>query len=293
MKAYEINRSYRILLFILFLLILVVANSLFVRSQPMAADSKPSKYIYPKIMIIPYNPANYKSDMDMSGVIFEDDSPFGEYYSANRLIRYNIERTLSEDLLLYFDIRRVLFYDKLSSMQKDLDYIYRSVNYDVQTQRLNAYYRNFPEFSIMQILGSEEKRWGVNCVDQTSQKPILKNPRITYFDVTVKDTHMFPYLTERYHCDYYLFINGFELKTRFKICMDLMKNVKQKDIILHFTLFDSKGNREVGGLVGITYEPHESDIFEIAENNLGILSSLVTDVIKNQLGLTMRYDVEE
>jgi hypothetical protein len=145
----------------------------------------------------------------------------------------------------------------------------------------------------MQILGSEEKRWGVNCVDQTSNKPILKNPRITYFDVSIADTSLLPYLTEKYKCDYYLFINGFELKTRFKICMDLMKNVKQKDIILHFTLFDNKGHKKVGGLVGITYEPTYSDIYDIAENNLGILSSLVTDVIKNQLGLTMRYDVEE
>jgi hypothetical protein len=292
MKAYEIHRSYRILLFILFLLILLVVNNIFVRAQPLKPITTKT-HPYPKIMIIPYNPSNYKSDMDMSGVVFKDDSPFGEYYSANRLIRYNLEKTLSEDLLLYFDISRVLFYDKLASMQKDLDLIYNSIHYEMKSQRLSAYYQNFPEFSIIQILGSEEKRWGVNCVDQTSQKPILKNPRITYFDVSVTDTSLLPYLTRKYKCDYYLFINGFELKTRFKICMDLMKNVKQKDIILHFTLFDNKGQRKVGGLVGITYEPTFGDIYDIAENNLGILSGLVTDVIKDQLGLTMRYDVDE
>jgi hypothetical protein len=289
MKAYEIQRSYRILLFILFLLILLVVNNLFVRAQPLKTPANP----YPKIMIIPYYPANYKSDVDMSGIIYKDDAPFGEYYNANRLIRYNLEKSLSEDLLLYFDIRRVLFYDKLTSMQKDLDYIYKSVRYDTKSQRLKAYYRNFPEFSVMQILGDREKRWGVNCVEEQNEIPILKNTRITYFDVSIRDTNLIPYLDKKYKCDYYLFINGFELKTRFKICMDLMKNVKQKDIVLHFTLFDNKGHRKVGGLVGITYEPNNSDIFDIAENNLGILSSLVTDVIKNQLGLTMRYDVEE
>jgi hypothetical protein len=290
MKAYEINRSYRILLFILFLLVLLIVNSLMVKAQPF----KPKKsHPYPKIMIIPYNPANYKSDVDMSGVVYKDDSPFGEYVSANRLIRYNLEKSLSDDLLLYFDIKKVLFYDKMTSMQKDLDFIYKSVRYDMKSQRLRAYYRNFPEFTVMQILGGEDKRWGVSCVDPQSAKPILKNPRLTYFDVTIMDTALMPFLTQKYKCDYYLFINGFELKTRFKICMDLMRNVKQKDIILHFTLFDNKGRRKVGGLVGITYEPTYSDIFDIAENNLGILSSLVTDVIKNQLGLTMRYDIEE
>ena len=292
MRAYEIQKSYRILLFIIFLLLLLIVNSVFVRAQAIQT-TQPSSPVYPKIMIIPYNPANYKSDVDMSGAVFKDDSPFGEYYSANKLIRYNLEKSLSEDLLIYFDIRKVLFYDKLASMQKDLEYIYKSVGYQMTTQRLEAHYRNFPEFTIMQILGSEEKRWGISCVDPQGVKPILKNPKITYFDVDIKDTNLLPYLTEKYKCDYYLFINGFELKTRFKICMDLMKNVKQKDIVLHFTLFDNRGHRKVGGLVGITYEPTYNDILDIAENNLGILSGLVTDIIKNQLGLTMRYDAEK
>jgi hypothetical protein len=273
---------------------LIILTGLFSFNNKILAQEKPPLIKpYPSIMIIPYNPANYRSDIDMSGIIYKDGSPLGEYYSANRLIRYNLEKSLFENLLMYFDIKRVLFYDNLPIIQKDLDYIYKSINYQAHYSRLKLYYRNFPEFTIMQILSTSKNRWGVSCVGNGDDLPIFKNPRLQYYDALIKDSSLVPYLNKNYKCQYYLFINGFELKTRFKICMDLMRNVYQKDIILHFTLFNDKGERVVGGLIGITYEPKENDIFDIAEHNLGILSGLLTDVLKQELRLTMRYDIPE
>jgi hypothetical protein len=115
---------------------------------------------------------------------------------------------------------------------------------------------------------------------------------MVYFnDLVIKDPVIFPYLNKKYHCDYYLFINAIELKTRFKVCMDLLHNVQQKDLILHFSLVDLDGVKVTGGLVGITYEPKGyNDIYEIIENNIGILTGLVADLIRDELKLSLRYD---
>jgi hypothetical protein len=241
---------------------------------------------YPKLMIIPYPQSGFQSDYD---IYFNFDGMSGKN-QANSLIRGSVDRALFDNLLLYFDISRIHFY-KTPQTAKDLDYIYYSIAYVPKKQRLRAIYRNFPNFTVFQILTSGKNRWGVNCMNEGDVIPVVKNPKIYYNDLLINNKDLIPYLNESYKCDYYLFINGVEIKTRFKVCMNLMQNVYQKDLLLHFTLVNHKGEKVTGGIVGITYEPSKhNDVYELVEKNVGILAGMVEMVIKDELKLGLRYD---
>ena len=246
---------------------------------------------FPKLMIIPYPQSAFISDFDI--YLNLDNQPYGgpgKNY-ASSLIRGSIDHALFDNLLLYFDINRISFY-KTQQAKRDLEYIYLSIAYVPVKQRLRAIYRNFPEFTIFQVLSSGKNRWGVNCMSQDDVIPVVKNPVIYYNDLVINNNELIPYLNKRYKCDYYLFINGVEIKTRFKVCMNLMQNVYQKDLLLHFTLVDYKGKKVTGGIVGTTYEPSKhNDIMELVEKNVGVLAGLVELVIKDDMKLGLRYDV--
>jgi hypothetical protein len=272
------------LIFIVFLLGLVKISA--VNGQ----DSNYTQSAYPKIMIIPFHPGSFQNDVPF--VDLED--PYSQfqksYLNASGLFRQNIDHALFQKLLIYFDITRLLFYEN-EQAKKDLELIYSSVKTEVRQERLKAIYKNFPNFTIFQILSADDKKYGVNCIDKESIKPVIKNPKLYYSDVYIINDELIPYLNSRYHCDYYLFINQFELKSRFTVCNNIEYNIQQRDLVLHFSLLDNYGKKVTGGLVGITYEPYTvNDIYELIEENIGIMSEMVVNIISQELGLTLRID---
>lgn len=245
---------------------------------------------YPKLMIIPFHPGNFENDVPF----IDFDDPYAQYkktyISAGGLFRNNIDHALFQKLLIYFDITRLLFYEN-EQAKKDLELIYNSVKTVTREERLIAIYKNFPGFTVFQILSSDEKKYGVNCINKSNTKPVFKNPKLYYSDVHIINDELIPYLNKRYHCDYYLFINGLELKSRFKVCNNIEYNIHQRDLVLHFSLLDQQGIKVIGGLVGITYEPYTiNDVYELIGENIGIMSEMVVDLISEELKLTLRVD---
>ena len=264
-----------------FLLILISFNSI---------SQKPSKH-YSSILLVPLRPGMFETDIAVSQHLRGLSKIEKRNYTNTNLVRYSLDKTLFDNLLVYFDIKQLLKYDTKLTRQ-DLNYIYEATNYRVYKQRLRGFYNNFPNFTIFQVFGSEKKRWGINCMASTELKPLPKNPKLSYTDVVIQDSNLVPYLVKRYNCDYILFVNQVELKTRFKACMNLVSNIYHKDIILHFTLYDKEAEKTIGGLVGITYAPSENDLIEIVEKNFGILSGLVAKVISAELKEPLRVNVD-
>lgn len=286
MKIQKTTNSLKFLIsFILFFL--MIAISLDGSAQSV---NKEESHQYPKMMIIPYQTSNYQSDVNLSGRKFSR-RPRGFFnINANEHLSKNLNHALFENLLTYFDINRIYYYKK-PKYKDDLSLIYKSISYKTHKERIKAYYKNYENFNIFQILSFGKYRWGVNCMTQETGRPIKKYKKLSYTDVVINDKDLIPLLDKKYHCNYYLFINEVELKTRFNICKDLLKNVNQKDIILHFTLINQYGNRVSGGLVGVAYKPNKgrNSIIEIVDKNMKVLSNLVVDVIKDELSIGLSY----
>ena len=253
---------------------------------------------YKSILLIPFQPGMFQTDINMTAVEKnEKKSPFSKWFSRSpkrqspsNYVRHSLDKTLFDNLLLYFDIKRILYYDNKVS-RADLDYIYESIYYEINNKNLTGYYKNFPRFSVFQILGPAKARYGVNCLSDPSNKPLPKNHKLLFTDVVIQDSNLIPHLNKRYQCNYYLFINYVELKTRFKACMNLMNNIYQKDIVVHYTLYAANGEKELGGLVGITYEPKENNVVEIIEENFGILAGLIVEQVRDSLREPLRVEV--
>lgn len=269
----------------------IIPVFLFLIYSNFSVNAQKASKEYSSILLIPLQYGMFESDINEipEKGFMTNFQQAG--YNNNTLVRHSLDKTLFDNLLIYFDIKRLLYYDTKITKQ-DLEYIYESIDFFAYHQRIKSFYYNFPNFSIFQIIGSSKKRWGINCLASHQYKPMSKNPKLLYTDVIISDTNLVPYLTERYKCDYILFVNHMELKTRFRVCMDLLSNIYQKDIILHFTLYDKEAEKIIGGLVGITYAPSENDLIEIVEENFGILASLVAKVISTELHEPLRVELD-
>jgi hypothetical protein len=273
---------------------------LFLFMQPLALEAQRVSLDqnYKSIMLIPFQPGMFNTDINISSDGSEmNRSNFQRWFSrsayrksASNFVRHSLDKTLFDNMLIYFDIKRILYYDNKIS-REDMDYIYRSVYYEINHQNLSGYYKNYPKFTVFQVLGPAKSRYGLNCLNDPSVKPLPKTHKLLFTDVVVKDSNLIPYLNKSYQCNYYLFINFVELKTRFSVCADLMSNIYQKDIVVHYTLYNGAGEKETGGLAGITYEPKENNIVEIIEENFGILAGLIVERIRDTLREPLRVEV--
>lgn len=253
-------------------------------SDPYMSDA------FPKLMLIPFQPQNYESDVNLSGIMFQKKPRGFVEVNAPILVRQKLEKALFENLLTYFNISRISYYETAES-KKDLESIYNSVTYTRKKQKIKLYYKNYKYFNIFKIIGLEKNHWGINCLTDSKGHPIKKRKKIDYTDIEITDSLLIPRLNKMYGCEYYLFINEIEFFTRFNLCHDLMKNVKQKDIVMHFSLIDSKGQKITGGIAAITYNPKNgrNNIIEIADKNMGILANMVTENIRTELNIGLNY----
>ncbi len=246
--------------------------------------------VFPKIMLIPYQQDKYFSDVNLSGNFFRRKPRGFITVNDNAYLRQNLDKSLFDNLLTYFNINRISYYETKQA-KADLTRIYESVNYPVRNQRLKYYYKNLKNFSVFRMITYGKNPYGMDCISQKKGRQVKRNKRLKYTDVVVTDSSLFEYLDQNYHCDYYLFINEVELYSRYRVCNDLMKNVHQKDIVLHFTLIDNSGERVSGGMVAVTYSPTRgrNSIIDVVDKNMNILSSMVTDVIRQELKLSLMY----
>lgn len=105
-----------------------------------------------------------------------------------------------------------------------------------------------------------------------------------YYGVSVKNPDFYNYFNNRYHPDYYLFINQFEISTDYTNCLDRTTQDFTRHFVVHYTLLDALGEVIVGNKVKIPYVSHVNDIDKIGRENLGkITNRILADLPQPQI----------
>ena len=104
-----------------------------------------------------------------------------------------------------------------------------------------------------------------------------------YFKAQFLNDSMTSLVSQKYGEDYYLFINHFEMETRYKDCHDMANNAFQRDMYVHYTLIDANNKFVDGGVVMVTFQSSDKQIDDILPKNLDILASLITKQIKTKI----------
>ncbi|NNC95755.1 MAG: hypothetical protein HKN92_09350 [Chitinophagales bacterium] len=190
------------------------------------------------VMIIAYKPKYYLSDADREIMEVSDDGPD----ETRGFFRYKMEESL------YLNFRR--YFSTISLM---LDTSVRSDEDLVKVHSLSNYSYEKPVIRGFQKL-KELKEWRTQLResddghDDSRMTPQSRTTRgdDEYLNVRISDPEILKELHDYYGVGRFVFINQFEIKTNYNICLDIARKIYQRQLLLHYSIFDHKGNQIAG-----------------------------------------------
>ena len=101
---------------------------------------------------------------------------------------------------------------------------------------------------------------------------------------TVPDTAFYKSLLTKYHADYLLSINQFEIKTNYKSCIDIANRIYRRELMIHYSLLDANGKVVQGNFVTTYFPSNSNRDTEIAERVFpeiaNMLKTSIIDLLK-------------
>ena len=230
-----------------------------------------------RILIIPFDPYLYFSDAD-DEIAENSDIPRPK-------IRQFFRRRLNAliDPPGYESIH--LLGGTAKDSLRDLDRIYKSINYiraDIQEGQVPidiGFDEPTPTTTDKKVMSWVEKQKKKLEDAQNSDRAIRDKDKGKYYGVTVKDPSFFTYFNDKYHVNYYIFVNQFEVKTNYENCLDRARQDYERNFIAHFTIFNDKGEQITGNRVKIFYNSNSNSIYQIVGDNM----QQVADAIMAQI----------
>lgn len=249
---------------------LVFASSLFGQTGKAGPDA-PTSFV----LVVPFNPQMYKNPGDHIICKANDVNP-GQ---LNDMLRRSISSTMVANLSEHYHTKEIKS-DNDKDPKSDLSLLYGAIGYKTKKRKPVGFHKGYPTFKLKQFFGPRHTRWGTNCVNKDFTKPFKKR---SYVEAVIKNDSVFSQVMAGNKSSFVLLVNQFEMNTRFKSCLDLQRNVFQRDMYIHFTLLDSSGKKLHGGVVGTTFQSSSNDIEMIMEKNLGLLCGMIIDIVRKEL----------
>jgi hypothetical protein len=233
--------------------ILLVAMASFASAQEMNS-----------VMIIPFDPEMYFSDSDDMLAKYNKKT----VKEVRTLFRYGLNINLNARVMTTYKTTNLLS-DSSSNALNDLALIYKSISYFGDEP--------IPTAEELSQKESQSKKTGIfqKTLDSKAQNNTkqndLKMPK-KYINVKVQNKELFNYLSEKYGVDLFLFCNQFNLETNYQQCLDRSTNTFQRELMVHYSLFDKNGKQLAGGITQANFPSNSNDIMSIMKTNFPQLS---------------------
>jgi len=237
--------------FILFLNFLVFFAS--AQEGTRAAKSNPPESVK-KIMVIPFEPKLYMSDIDIK---------INQLTKWNfEQIRENFRKQLNAQLKLKLQSIEpvVSFYSDSAKMFKDLMYIYKStsLSYD-----LIANPNGVPTPSTQQ-----------NGI-KNGQLAVEINTDEKFMNIKINDEKLLNYLNTKYKTDYFVFINQLDIKNNVDT-YDPATDIYQRDVTVHYSIFDKTGKNISAGVATSRFSSRENEPKKIVSTYFSHIAADIT-----------------
>ncbi len=205
-------------------------------------------------MIIPYNPYMYFSDADEEIAQASNKTP----EEVRRMFRYGIAYDVSVRVLSEYDIKNLL-YDTSRAVQRDLELIYKNISYVK---------RKSPRKDRDK---ADQKPDDI----QSGETPIVQSLHVDEYIAVDAPKGLLQYLHERYGTDLFVFINQFNLVTKYKHCSDRTIKNFTREIVVHFSIYDKDGNYLYGDAVKVLFNRRTNHIDQIILHNFPVIADYI------------------
>ncbi len=225
------------------------------------------------ILIIPFAPSDFRAVGSEFICTASDINP-GEFSDK---IRNTVTKNCFLSFANYYQIPVKIINDKPHDGDpSDYTKMLSIVESQNKWKKLESYDRLYP-WKIFKTFSGPEKKYGTDCLNGGGGYP---SDFHSYYKTIIKDTDEFVTLTIKYRVGYVLFLDHFEMNTRFRNCLDMEESVYQRDFYLHYSLYDDGGLYVSGGTVGVTCQNNSNDYQVALQDNIEYLTDMVCSKVR-------------
>jgi hypothetical protein len=244
--------------------------SLIYTFQTARAGSKDSTSLFhqQKVLIIPYEPRMHLSDADLEISEYSDRTP----QQVRALFRMGLAEKLNENLSGAYQTHSLMS-DLRPEARQELERIYASIDYSYDTS-----------YSILHPKpdSTETGKWNENRSRKKALAKRTLSGDVKYMNVVVLDPGLLQSLNAKYDADIIVFLTQLEIKTHAKDCIDFQAGSYERDVKVHYSVFDKSGKQVFGDVISIQFPSNSNEIEEIMAKNFpsvgdAIKKSVVTN----------------
>ncbi|MBF8961848.1 LysM peptidoglycan-binding domain-containing protein [Pontibacter sp. FD36] len=214
-----------------------------------------------RILVVPFDPYLYFSDAD-DEIARHSKIP---RQNVRHVFRGRLNAMLAPEGYETINLLGGVYRDSVS----ELSSLYKSLSYGYQDNKQSRYNHQPAvkerENALDWVKRQKEK---VNIKGgQPATVPVAQDEN-KHFGVKVKDPKFFSHFNGQYGIDYYVFINQFEVKTNYENCLDRASWNYERDFLVHYSIYDSKGELVSGNKVKVPYQSNMNDVQRIVSDNM-------------------------
>lgn len=216
-----------------------------------------------RILVVPFDPYLYFSDAD-DEIARKSKIP---RQNVRHVFRGRLNALLAPDGYETINLLGGVYRDSVS----ELSTLYKSLSYSYQDNKQSRY-------NHQPVVKSKERENALEWVKRQKEKVNIKGGQPAtvpvaqdedkHFGVKVKDPKFFTHFNGQYGIDYYVFINQFEVKTNYENCLDRATWNYERDFLVHYSIYDSKGELISGNKVKVPYQSNMNDVQRIVSDNM-------------------------
>ncbi len=196
------------------------------------------------VMLVPYDPRFYLSDSDREIAEVSKKSP--------ELIRKRMHSRA--EWYTYKAIKRK--YPAVSLLQNDTIEAYIEAA-EALFSNSNLLYAKPVLDAPAALQLSLNKEVNKDAVDsRTATKYLNENGRSQFMKADFRKKEVLESLYKQFGTDLFVFLTQLEIKTNYKNCLDIANKIYQREVMLHFTVYDRSG-KLIGGNYAVAFIPSD------------------------------------
>lgn len=223
--------------------------------EKLPADS----VAYHKVMLIPFDPAFYLSDAENDIADATKKIPPATRDNFRMNIDYQVKRAIGRHrscIALLSDM------DSLPSLKEALISVYSTTGYRYDKPMPVP----FKSEAADSTTGKKNKKDKELLDSKIAAQYLITKGEAQYMNAIVNKPSVLNDLYDKYETDVFVFINQFEIKTNYSQCLDIANKIYQREVMLHFSVYDKTGKQLAGAYASSFFPSDSNNAFEIMKN---------------------------
>jgi len=238
------------------------------------------------VLIVPFETKMYISDIDRDLAVKNELS----YQDIKAKFRAGLDQNLFLTLKPYYNVLSFYTLEPQEAI-KELSYIYNSIGYkyEVMPKEEVVEEKNIGKKLLNKFKKKEKEEEYIDAGIRNGQVVSQVDNREKYMKTTLSNDNLISMLNKRYQAQYYVFINQLDIKRGANSMYSAAEDKYKREIKVHYTIFDDKGNEVSTGAIKKYCSTTQNDINKIIKTQF----PLITQQLLSNLVATESTETEQ